>query len=387
MLAFDFTSDEKRLQDDVRAFAREKIAPVAAQLDETCEFPLENIRDMGRRGWMGIPMPKEYGGLGMSSVAYCLAVIELSKVCASHGITLAAHTGIGSGPINLFGTPEQKKKYLTPLASGQKLASFGLTEPQAGSDAGGTRTTAEKRSDHYLVNGSKIFITSAGYAETFVITAVTDKAKGKNGISSFIIENTFPGFIVGKKENKMGWRASDTRMLHFENMMVPNENLLGREGEGLKGFLRVLDGGRVGMAALSLGIAMGAYEAALRFAATRKQFDRPIADNQGIQFYLSDMAMGIEIGMHLVMHAARLKDAGRPFTKEAAMAKLQTSELAMTATTKAIQIHGAYGCTHDYPVERYFRDAKICEIGEGTSEIQRLVIAREIMKSQTETRS
>lgn len=386
MLAFDFTTDEKRLQDDVRAFAREKIAPIAAQLDETCEFPLDNIREMGRRGWMGIPMPKEYGGLGMSSVAYCLAVIELSKVCASHGITLAAHTGIGSGPINLFGTPEQKKKYLTPLASGQKLASFGLTEPQAGSDAGGTRTTAEKRSDHYLVNGSKIFITSAGYADTFVITAVTDKSKGKSGISSFIVEKTFPGFIVGKKENKMGWRASDTRMLHFENMMVPQENLLGREGEGLKGFLRVLDGGRVGMAALSLGIAMGAYEAALRFAGTRKQFDRRIGDNQGIQFYLADMAMGIEIGMHLVMHAARLKDAGRSFTKEAAMAKLQTSELAMTATTKAIQIHGAYGCTHDYPVERYFRDAKICEIGEGTSEIQRLVIAREIMKSQSETR-
>lgn len=379
-LPFDFTQEELKLRDEVRSFAEKNIQPVAQGMDERSEFPSDNIKRMAQNGWMGIPFPKKFGGLEMTSVAYSLAVIELSKVCASHGITLAAHTGIGCGPIWLTGTDEQKKKYLTPCARGEKLASFGLTEPGAGSDAGGTKTTAELQGDHYVVNGSKIFITSAGYADVFVITAVTDKSKGKSGISSFIAEKSFPGFIVGKKENKMGWRASDTRMLHFENMKIPKENLLGKEGEGLKGFLRVLDGGRVGMAALSLGIAIGAYEEALRYSKQRRQFDRPISENQGIQFYLADMALGIECGWHLVLHAARRKDAGLPFRKEAAMAKLQTSELAMQATTKAIQILGAVGCTSDRPAERYFRDAKICEIGEGTSEIQRLVIAREILK-------
>ncbi len=383
-LPFEFTTEEIRLRDEVKTFAQSFIKPVAKELDERSEFPLENIKNMARQGWMGIPFPKKFGGMERSSVAYCLAVVELSKVCASHGITLAAHTGIGCGPIWLLGNDEQKAKYLTPCASGAKIASFGLTEPGAGSDAGGTRTTAEFKGDHYIVNGSKIFITSAGYADVFVITAVTDKTRGKSGISSFIVEKSFPGFIVGKKENKMGWRASDTRMLHFENMMVPKENLLGKEGEGFKGFLKVLDGGRVGMAALSLGIAIGAYEEALRYSKTRKQFDQPISENQGIQFYLADMALAIECGWHLVLHAARRKDAGLPFSKEAAMAKLHTSELAMQATTKAIQILGGVGYTSDYPVERFFRDAKICEIGEGTSEIQRLVIARDILKDTRE---
>lgn len=383
-LPFEFSQEEIRLRDEVRAFADTFIRPVAGEMDLRSEFPVENIKRMAQKGWLGIPFPKKFGGMEMNSVAYCLAVVELAKVCASHGITLGAHTGIGCGPIWLNGTEEQKKKYLVPCARGEKLASFGLTEPGAGSDAGGTRTTAELRGDRYLINGSKIFITSAGYADVFVITAVTDRSKGKRGISSFIVEKNFPGFMVGKKENKMGWRASDTRMLHFENMTVPKENLLGKEGEGLKDFLKVLDGGRVGMAALSLGIALGAYEEALRYSKSRKQFDRPIADNQGIQFYLADMALAIECGWHLVLHAARKKDAGLPFQKEAAMAKLQTSELAMQATTKAIQILGGVGCTTDYPVERYFRDAKICEIGEGTSEIQRLVIAREILKTNYE---
>ncbi|MBX7153151.1 acyl-CoA dehydrogenase family protein [bacterium] len=380
-LPFEFTREEMEIREKAKSFAETYIAPVAAEFDERSEFPVENIKKLARQGFMGIPFPKIYGGLGLTNVAYSLAVIELAKVCASHGITVGAHTGIGCGPIWLFGTEEQKQKYLVPLAKGEKLASFGLTEPTAGSDAGGTLTTAELKGDHYVLNGSKIFITSAGYADVFVVTAVTEKSKGKNGISSFIVEKTFPGFIVGKKENKMGWRASDTRMLHFENMIVPKENLVGKEGEGFKGFLKVLDGGRVGMAALSLGIAIGAYEAALKFAKKREQFDQPIIDNQGIQFYLADMALGIECGWHLVLHAARLKDAGKPFTKEAAMAKLQTSEMAMQATIKAIQIHGAYGTTKDYPVERFFRDAKIGEIGEGTSEIQRLVIAREIIRS------
>lgn len=380
-LPFEFTREETEIREKAKHFAETYIAPVAAEFDERSEFPIDNIKKLAQQGFMGIPFPKIYGGLGLTNVAYSLAVIELAKVCASHGITVGAHTGIGCGPIWLFGTEEQKQKYLVPLAKGEKLASFGLTEPTAGSDAGGTLTTAELKGDHYIINGSKIFITSAGYADVFVVTAVTDKSKGKNGISSFIVEKTFPGFVVGKKENKMGWRASDTRMLHFENMIVPKENLVGKEGEGFKGFLKVLDGGRVGMAALSLGIAIGAYEAAVKFAKKRQQFDKPIIDNQGIQFYLADMALGIECGWHLVLHAARLKDAGKPFTKEAAMAKLQTSEMAMQATIKAIQIHGAYGTTKDYPVERFFRDAKIGEIGEGTSEIQRLVIAREIIRA------
>jgi butyryl-CoA dehydrogenase len=354
---------------------------VAAELDRTAAFPADNIRSMAERGWCGIPFERKYGGLGQSTVAYCLAVVEVSRVCASHGITIAAHTGIGCGPINLFGTEEQKQQYLCPLARGEKLASFGLTEPSAGSDAGGTRTTAERRNGNYVVNGSKIFITSAGFADVFVITAVTDRTKGKKGISSFIIEKEFPGFLVGKKEDKMGWRASDTRMLHFENMKVPRENLLGYEGEGLKGFLRVLDGGRIGMAALSLGIAIGAYEEARGYSQQRRQFGRMLSENQGIQFFLADMALGIECGWHLVLHAARRKDTGLPYTREAAMAKLQTSELAMQTTTRAIQIMGAVGCTDRANVERYFRDAKICEIGEGTSEIQRLVIAREILKN------
>lgn len=379
-LPFDFTANELKLRDQVRDFAERQIKPVAGRLDQSAEFPYDNVREMAKRGWFGIPFSQEYDGLGMSTVAYCLAVVELSKVCASHGITVAAHTGIGCGPINLFGTEEQKEKYLKPLARGDQLASFGLTEPGAGSDAGGTRTTAELRGDRYILNGSKIFITSAGYAGVFVVTAVTDKSRGKQGISSFIVEKDFNGFVVGKKENKMGWRSSDTRMLHFENMEVPKQNLLGQEGEGLKAFLKVLDGGRVGMAALSLGIALGAYEEALAYASTRKQFERKLSDNQGIQFYLADMALGIECGWHLVLNAARLKDAGKPYTKEAAMAKLQTSELAMQTTIKAVQIFGAAGCTDRYSVERYFRDAKICEIGEGTSEIQRLLIARHIMK-------
>ena len=378
--AFEFTDEEVMLRDMVREFAEKEIAPVAAELDEKSEFPSENVRKMAELGLFGIPFPEEYGGAGMSTVAYCLAVIELAKVCASHGITVAAHTGIGSSPIYLFGTEDQKQEFLTPLASGEKLASFGLTEPTAGSDAGGTQTTAVSDGSDFVVNGSKVFITSAGYADTFVITVATDKSKGKKGISSLIIEKTMPGFLVGKKEDKMGWRASDTRMLHFEKMRVPKTNLLGEENSGLAQFLQVLDGGRVGMAALSLGISIGAYQAALAYAQERHQFGKAIMSNQAIQFYLADMALAIECGWHLMLHAARLKDANKRFTKEAAMAKLQTSEAAMQITTKAIQIHGGYGYTRDFPVERYFRDAKICEIGEGTSEIQRIVIAREIVK-------
>lgn len=381
LLAFDYTEEQQMLREMVRDFAEQEIRPVAGELDEKSEFPAENVKKMAELGLFGIPFSEKYGGSGMDTVAYCLAVEELAKVCASHAITVAAHTGIGCGPINLFGSEEQKQKYLKPCASGEKLASFCLTEPGAGSDAGGTKTTADRDGDFYVLNGAKNFITSAGYADVFVVTAVTDRDKKKNGISAFILEKGMPGFTVGNKENKMGWRASDTRSLHFDHVRVPKANLLGNENEGFKQFLATLDGGRVGMGALALGIADGAFEAARDYAVTRVQFDRPLTANQAIQFYLADMAMGIECGWHLTIHSARLKDAGKPFTKEAAMAKLFTSELAMDATTRAIQIHGGYGYTKEYPVERFFRDAKICEIGEGTSEIQRIVIAREILKS------
>jgi butyryl-CoA dehydrogenase len=324
----------------------------------------------------------------------------MAKVDASHAITISAHTTLGTSPIVYFGTDEQRRRYVPLLATGQVLGGFGLTEPNAGSDAGGTRTTAVRKNGHYVLNGSKIFITHAGVGEIFVVTAVTDPGKGSKGISSFILTKDtvdlekarevgighaeslpkLAGFRSGKKENKLGWRASDTRELIFEDVEVPAENLLGEEGLGFVNFMRTLDAGRIGIAALSIGLAEGAFEASLRYGSLRKQFGQPIASFQGVQFQLSDMATEIEAGKHLVYHATWLAQLGRPFGKEAAMAKLFCSELAMRATIKAIQIHGGYGYTKDYPVERMMRDAKICEIGEGTSEIQRLVIARHLLK-------
>ena len=398
--ALYFSEQHLAVREMVRAFAQDEVAPVAARFDESAEFPWENIKRMGELGLLGVPWPEEYGGAGLDLMSYLIAIHEMAKVDASHAITISAHTTLGTSPIWYFGTEAQKQRYVPLLASGRVLGGFGLTEEGAGSDAGGTRTTAVRRNGHYVLNGSKRFITHGGVGEIFVVTAVTDPGKGSKGISSFILTKDtvdvskarevgighdegipkLAGFRAGKKEDKMGWRASDTRELIFEDVEVPAENLLGTEGLGFINFMRTLDAGRVGIAALSLGIAEGALEHSLRYATQRKQFGKAISEFQGIAFQLADMATEIEAGKHLMYHAAWLSMNGKPYTKEAAIAKLFCSELAMRATTKAIQIHGGYGYTKDYPVERFMRDAKICEIGEGTSEIQRLVISRQLLK-------
>ena len=398
-----FSESHLAVREMVRAFAQEHVAPVAAKHDAEASFPWENIKRMGELGLLGVPWSEELGGSGFDTIAYMIAIEEMSRVDASHGITISAHTTLGTSPIVYFGTPEQQQRYVPLLASGQVLGGFGLTEESAGSDAGGTRTTAVKKDGYYVLNGSKRFITHAGVGEVFVVTAVTDPAAGSKGISSFILTkescdvdtcralgighsdalSPMAGFRAGKKEDKLGWRASDTRELLFENVEVPAENLLGTEGLGFINFMKTLDAGRIGIAALSIGIAQGALDEALKYASMRKQFGQAIVSFQGVQFQLSDMATELEAGRHLVYHAAWLAQQGLPFSKEAAMAKLFCSELAMRATIKAIQIHGGYGYTKEYPVERYMRDAKICEIGEGTSEIQRIVIARHLLKELT----
>jgi alkylation response protein AidB-like acyl-CoA dehydrogenase len=394
-----FTEQHHQVREMVREFSRDHIAPVAAELDRTSTFPWENIKAMGELGLLGVPWSEELGGAGMDQLSYYITIHEMAKVDASHALTISAHTNLGTSPIVEFGTEEQKRRYVPLLASGQVLGGFGLTEPGAGSDAGGTATTAMDKGDHYLLNGSKIFITHAGVGEIFNVTARTEPGKSNKGITSFIVTKDTvdlatcrklgvghapdlpktKGVRAGKKQDKMGWRASDTRELIFEDAVVPKENLLGKPGYGFINFLKTLDAGRIGIAALSLGIAEGAYEEALRYAGVRKQFGRPIGSFQAVSFQLADMAMEIEAGTHLLYHAAWLKQNGRPFKKEAAMAKLYCSELAMRTTTKAVQIFGGYGYTTEYPVERMMRDAKVCEIGEGTSEIQRIVIGRQIL--------
>ncbi len=395
-----FSEQHLAVREMVRSFARDEVAPVAAEFDESQEFPWDNVKKMADLGLLGIPWSEELGGAGLDTISFMIAIEELARVCASHSIVVSAHTTLGTSPIVNFGNDAQRKKYVPLLASGSVLGGFGLTEPGAGSDAGGTRTTAVKKGNHYLLNGSKRFITHAGVGEIFIVTAVTDPSKGTKGISSLVLTKEtcdlervkdlgmghsteltpMKGFRAGKKENKLGWRASDTRELLFEDVEVPAENLIGQEGQGFVNFMRTLDAGRIGIAALSLGVAQGAFEQALQYSATRKQFGQAIAEFQGIQFQLSDMATELEAGRHLVYHAAWLAQNDRPYGKEAAMAKLFCSELAMRNTTKAIQVHGGYGYTKDYPVERMFRDAKIGEIGEGTSEIQRIVIARHLLK-------
>jgi alkylation response protein AidB-like acyl-CoA dehydrogenase len=395
-----FDENHLMIRDMVRDFAQNEIVPVAAELDQASEFPWENVKKMGELGLLGVPWSEELGGAGMDNISYMIAIHELAKVDASHAITISAHTTLGTSPIVVFGSEEQKQKYVPLLASGQVLGGFGLTEPGAGSDAGGTQTTARKVDGGWVLNGSKIFITHAGVGEIFVATAVTEPGQGSKGITSFIVKKPTvdlekaqelgighsdeleftEGVRAGKKEDKMGWRASDTRELILEDAFVPDSDVLGEPGRGFMNFMQTLDAGRIGIAALSLGIAEGAFEQALRYAVERKQFGQALTEFQGIQFMLSDMATEIEAAKHLVYHAAWLKENGRPFGKEAAMAKLFASELAMRATTKAVQIHGGYGYTKEYPVERMMRDAKICEIGEGTSEIQRLVIARHLLR-------
>jgi butyryl-CoA dehydrogenase len=398
--ALYFSEQHLAVREMVATFARDEVAPVARRFDDEAVFPWENVAKMAGLGLLGIPWAEEYGGAGLDTIAYMIAIHEMAKVDASHAITISAHTTLGTSPIVNFGSEEQKRRFVPLLAQGKVLGGFGLTEPGAGSDAGGTRTTATRKNGHYVLNGSKIFITHAGVGEIFVATAVTDPSKGTKGISSFILtkETTdldaarrvgighdaslpaMQGFRAGKKEDKLGWRASDTRELIFEDVEVPVENLLGEEGMGFVNFMRTLDAGRIGIAALSLGLAEGAFEAALQYAGVRRQFNQPIINFQGVQFPLADMATEIEAGKHLMYHAAWLAQQGKPYSKEAAMAKLYCSELAMRTTLKAIQVHGGYGYTKDYPVERMMRDSKICEIGEGTSEIQRLVIARHLVK-------
>jgi butyryl-CoA dehydrogenase len=395
-----FSEPHLATREMVRQFAQEEVAPVAAKLDADAKFPWDNIRKMSELGLLGVPWSEELGGAGLDLISFMIVIHELAKVDASHGLTISAHTTLGTSPIVKFGTEEQQKKYVPFLASGRVMGGFGLTEPEAGSDAGGTKTTAVRKNGHYVLNGTKRFITHGGVGEIFVVTAVTDASKGTKGISSFILTKptndlegakaagighepsleAMKGFRAGKKEDKLGWRASDTCELIMEDVEVPAENLLGEEGLGFVNFMKTLDNGRIGIAALSLGIAEGAFEQALQYTSTRKQFGQPVANFQGVQFKLSDMATEIEAGKHLMYHAAWLAQNGRPFSKEAAMAKLFCSELCMRATIAAVQLHGGYGYTKDYPVERFMRDAKICEIGEGTSEIQRIVIARHLMK-------
>ena len=394
------TDEHVRLKERVRRFALDAIVPVAREYDEAGTFPWENVAAMAEMGLLGVPVPRELGGMGLDDLSYILVVEELAKHDASHAITVSAHTTLGTTPILYFGSEEQKRRFVPPLASGQVLGGFGLTEPGAGSDASGTRTRAVREEGGYRLNGSKIFITHAGVGEIFTVTAVTDPEAGARGISSFVVckPTTDPdrardvgtghredlpfteGVRAGKKENKMGWRASDTRELLLEDAWVPAGQRLGEEGQGFINFMKTLDAGRIGVAALSLGLAQGAFEAAVRYATQRKQFGQRVWDFQQVQFKMADMATELEAGRHLTYHAAWLKGQGRPFSKEAAMAKLFCSELAMRATLAAIQVLGGAGYTSEYPVERMMRDAKICEIGEGTSEIQRLVIGRHVLR-------
>jgi butyryl-CoA dehydrogenase len=398
--ALYFSEQHLAVREMVREFARDEVAPVAAKHDADATFPWANIKRMGELGLLGVPWPEELGGAGLDLLSYMIVIEELARVDASHGLTVSAHTTLGTSPIIHFGTDEQKNRYVPILASGRVMGGFGLTEPEAGSDAGGTKTTAVRKGDRYIINGVKRFITHGHVGEIFVVTAVTTPGRGTKGISSFILTKptgdpeatkaagvghepslaAMPGFRAGKKEDKLGWRASDTAELIMEDVEVPVENRLGEEGMGFKNFMRTLDSGRIGIGALSLGIAEGAFQAALEYTSVRKQFGQAIAKFQGVHFQLSDMAMEIEAGRHLVYHAAWLAQHGKPYSKEAAMAKLYCSELAMRATIKSVQLHGGYGYTKDYPVERMMRDAKICEIGEGTSEIQRIVIARALLK-------
>ena len=376
-----FNEEHTLLVDMVKDFANTEIAPIAYDMDKNCEIPKMIISQMAELGLMGIPIPEKYGGAGMDTVAYAAAVLELAKVDASVAITMAAHTSLGSLPIAIAGTEEQKQKYLPKLATGEIIGAFGLTEPSAGSDAGSTITTAELNGDEYVVNGGKIFITNSSLAGLLTLTTNIIENGENKGIGALIVETDNPGLKIGPKEKKMGWRASDTRQLFFENMRVPKENLLGQPTEGFKTFLKTLTGGRISVAALSCGTAEGAYQKALNYSTERKAFGKEIHKFQAVGFKLADMATDIEAAKLLTFHAAWMKDQGKDVTKAAAMAKLFASEAAMRITTEAIQVHGGYGYVKEYDVERFFRDAKVLEIGEGTSEIQRIIIARELVKT------
>ena len=375
-----FKEEHVMIRDMVRNFADDQIMPLARSLDEEEKFPLELVQEMGRLGLMGMIVPQEYGGSGLDMVAFATAIIELARADASVAITMAAHNSLGTLPLLLFGNDDQKRSYLPKLASGEILGAFGLTEPEAGSDAGATKTRAIKSNNDYVVNGGKIFITNAGKAGLLSFTAQVIDSGNNIGIAAFIIPTDTPGLEIGKKEKKMGWKASDTRQIYFKDMKIPSSAMLGQPENGFKTFLKTLTSGRISIGALSVGTALGAYEKALRYSVERSAFNKPIHEFQSIGFKLADMATSIQASKLLVYHAAWLKDQGKGINKEAAMAKLFASETAMNVTSEAVQIHGGYGYVKDYDVERYFRDAKILEIGEGTSEIQRLIISREIIK-------
>jgi len=373
---FDLSPEHELVRRTVREFAEQKVAPVAAELDKEHRFPYDLVADLADLGLMGMPIPEEYGGAGADTLSYAIAVEELTRIDSSVAITLAAHTSLGTMPILLFGTEEQKRQWLPDLASGRKLAAFGLTEPGAGSDAAATRTTAELRDGQWIVNGSKIFITNAG---TDITACVTITAKtGDDEISNLIVPNGTPGYEISAQMDKLGWRASDTRELSFKDCAVPEENLLGERGKGFHQFLEILDGGRISVAAMGVGLAQGAYDLAFAYAKEREQFGKPIARFQAVQFALADMAVEIEAGRVLTYKAAWLKDEGRPFAKEAAMAKLYTGELSHRVANAALQIHGGYGFMDESAISRLYRDQKILEIGEGTNEVQRMVIARHL---------
>ena len=376
---FALSAPHVEIRRTVRDFAEREIAPVADEMERRGEFPTEIIRKAAGLGLLGVPYPESVGGTGLDTLAYAITVEELSRVSGSVGIIVSAHTSLGCAPLFTSGTPEQQERYLRPLASGAKLGAYGLTEPGAGSDSRGTRTRAHRDGDAWVLNGSKRFITNAGVAETYIVTAVTDRNTDSGKISAFIVEAGTPGFSIGRMEEKMGLHASNTGELLFEDCRIPAENLLGAEGDGDRLFLKTLDGGRIGIGAMALGLAQAAYEAASAYAKEREQFGRPIASFQGIAFKIADMAVQIDAARLMVYRAAWLKDTGQPYSTEAAMAKLFASEVARQVTNDAVQVHGGYGYVTEYKVERYLRDAKLTEIGEGTSEIQRMVIARNLL--------
>jgi alkylation response protein AidB-like acyl-CoA dehydrogenase len=376
---FDLSPQHEEIRRTVRDFADRRIAPVADELERKGEFPHEIIREAAALGLLGVPYPEEIGGTGLDSLAYAITVEELSRVSGSVGIIVSAHTSLGCNPIWLAGTDAQKERYLRPMASGEVIGAYGLTEPGAGSDSRGTRTRARRDGDAWVIDGGKRFITNAGVAGTYIVTAVTEKEAQSGKISAFIVEADTPGFSIGRMEEKMGLHASNTGELIFEGCRVPADNLLGPEGEGDKLFLKTLDGGRIGIAAMALGLAQAAYEAASAYAKERQQFGRPIGSFQGVAFKIADAALRIDAARLMTYRAAWLKDQGRSYTTEAAMAKLFASEVARDVTNDAIQVHGGYGYITEYRVERYLRDAKLTEIGEGTSEIQRMVIARNLL--------
>lgn len=375
---FDLTQEQQMIKKTIKEFADKVVAPGAIDRDRTNEFPKEIFKQLSDMGMMGLPFDEKYGGAGADTTSFAIVTEELSRACASTGITYSAHISLGGAPLNLFGTDEQKEKYLAPICSGESFGAFGLTEPNAGSDAGGTETRAIEDGDDWVINGSKVYITNASYAKHLAITAITGVENGKKEISAIIVPTDAEGFTIIDNYEKMGLHASNTTELVLENVRVPKENLLGKRGEGFKQFLVTLDGGRIGIAAMAVGIAQAAFNRALNYSKERKQFGKSLSEFQITQFKLADMALKIELARNMVYKAAWLKDQGRPFTKEASMAKLYASEISMEVADEAIQIHGGYGYMKEYEVERYMRDAKLLEIGEGTSEVQKMVIARQI---------